>query len=461
MPKLYTAEGVNGTTQPVQVSPNAFGAQIGESLQELGQTAGAIGRHFAAIDQKVQDQKDDLQAYDIAGQLDQHAELVRQQLSAQTSLTDQEIAQQYKAMVTNKMDELLQGTSEQVGFAIKRHMAQNLGRQTIELRHATVRNRIADNEALLNRVTEQRLNDYPKITDPIEQATFFARQKELLDRSWKNGLLSEEDAQKRYDKFVTDAVMGQMNRLRVTDRTALFSMEQAGHFDRVPVEDRVKVLAQANEDRRNEQRGQEELFKRFKGSVEVGWQVMANRQSIPGNMLQDALDGKDPFIGPDEARRYAEQNSRPVIKSQEDDLPTRTVMQWYHSGESSPERIASARKKLAAIAKGNVARESIDKAFNELQTDERTMRTIQAQEISAGIHFAQDEYKKRAPPLLPGKLGQMQKNQQDAELAELRNEIRKNQGKDPGKTVDKFLKRKEDAIKAIPQRNKDVMDLVK
>jgi hypothetical protein len=101
----------------------------------------------------------------------------------------------------------------------------------------------------------------------------------------------------------------------------------------------------------------------------------------------------------------------------------------------------------------------LDKALNELQTDQRTMRTIIAAETQAKIVSAEDRLKMESPPQLPGRLGQFQKNLDEKDKAEMRNRIRK--GEDPGKVVDEILKRKEQQADAIPDRNKGVMDLLK
>ena len=100
-----------------------------------------------------------------------------------------------------------------------------------------------------------------------------------------------------------------------------------------------------------------------------------------------------------------------------------------------------------------------DKAFNELQVDERSARSINAAETSAGIQRAEDDYKAKSRPLMPGKFGQMQKNQQAQDLAEIRNKIRR--GADPKAAVEEKLKEREMKRQAVPTQTNRVLELDK
>ena len=100
----------------------------------------------------------------------------------------------------------------------------------------------------------------------------------------------------------------------------------------------------------------------------------------------------------------------------------------------------------------------MDKFGNELQSDLDRSREVKAAEINAGIRQAEDDFDRGVPTVLPGKLGQMQRNQQQADKAELRTRIRR--GEKGGKAVQDLLKRKQQKFDRLPESSKRIQGLL-
>ena len=87
------------------------------------------------------------------------------------------------------------------------------------------------------------------------------------------------------------------------------------------------------------------------------------------------------------------------------------------------------------------------------------MRGVDAAEMTAKIQYAKDRHTAEADQKLPGMIGTMQKNQEQIEQAEIQMRIRK--GEKPDAVLDDIKKRHEAKKKAVPERSKGVLDLLK
>lgn len=350
--------------------------------------------------------------------------------------------------------------------ALTSHVQKTFPEELIEVRRGARKLGIESELATLDREEDTFSRQAAEAPTPQARDDITNLYEGLLARARDRRFLSPTQYEQKRQSFQHKTLERNMDFLRRTDRSHLRQMDREGAFSVLDPIKRLKILEAARADEDREDTRNDRAFNDAQDAVEREVSALANQGLWPDADIEAALQGKDPFITPDKARQLKTINENPVTG--EGSLQIRAVMQEYHGGPSTLGRIAATRKELnrAALELGR-PNPIIDKALNELQTDERTMRGVQAQELSAGIKFAEDEVKSRSDLVLPGRLGTIQKNKQASELAELRNTIRRmmQRGISPSeaarKAADEMLKRKQQEKEATPQHRKDIQELDK
>ena len=435
------------------LSTESFAAKAFEQIANLGEK-------FVDVAQKIERQRDDMEVVEATSRYDTGLAEIRLKLKENIDYGSHEIEFLKKSSDLYKSVEGAFVTTPISRQTFRKHVIRTLPKELIEIKANSLK--LAGEEQLskLDQQEEElslRAAEAITIDDRDDAIRLYTN---LIDRTRERGLLSPVKSEQKKISFKHKMLEKNMDFLRRTNVSRLWELDRQGAFAEIDPIKKLKILEAARLDEEKSIVRDERVFKNAQEIVERQWSSLANQGALPDNVLEGALKGEDPFISPDKARQYKTINSNPPIGGGGGSLSIRVVMQEYHSGPSTQKRIEKARSNLLGLIKElNQADPLIDKAFNELQTDERTMRGINAAELSAGIKFAEDEYKANIPPVLPGRLGTIQRNQQASDLSELRNQIRR--GKKPIEAVNEMLKKRQKDAKDMPDRTKSVLDLLK
>jgi hypothetical protein len=452
VPKIPTinAQGSPGILQLPRPTPQTFGAG---GFQALTKTS----EQLADIDARLQQQQDELDFTTLAG--DYKLKVGEAQLALKDDPNYLGHEQTFtKAEADIRREVMGQAQSGVVQRALTAHFAKTFPEHLLEVK-TSARKLWADSEvATLDQEEDVLSRDAAEAMTPQVRTDTANLYESLLGRAHDRGLLSASQFEAKRQSFQQKSLEKRMDFLRRTDRSRLRDEDRQGDFRGLDPIKHLKILEAARADEDREETRNDKAFKQAQDTVELSWSGLANQGLLPEAEIEAALKGEDPFITPDKARQYKTINENPVTG--EGQLQIRSVMQDYHSGPSTQGRIERTRKELNRLAREmGHPHPLLDKAMNELQTDERTMRSVQAAEVSAGIKVFEDAYKSQAAPVLPGRLGTFQRNKQEADKAEGRNKIRR--GMDPAKAADEALKRKQQESESTPQHRKDMQELLK
>lgn len=458
MPKLPqpTAQGRQAIANIPQVSPWQYGEHAFRDLTQAGLTLEHAG-------EAIQRQQDDIHALRIASAYDIQSRQAVQDISrdpefltAEMSESQRRLAQQNA--LEDKLSKIRESLTDNVSVHVKRviegHAAQQLPSAVEAMHVQTLRIRKDDNDAQLYEFINERATAIPQMNDRQQRERSMQDVRLLLDRSVREQLLSRDDADKKWTQFESGVLEHQMDYLRRTNRSELRKRDLDGEFNTLGAERRFKILAQANGDDEREQNAASRAFDKVRIAVLDYYKTRANQGAIGEDELHDLITKGSEYLKPDDIRSIVEHNSHPLTLKSDDAV--KAVMLDYHAGASTQENILKARKRLLSL---ETKSPDLDKAFNELQTDERTMLGIRAAEISAGIKQFEDAVKGGSKPLLPGAFGQMEKNKQEADLAQGRNRIRK--GESPEKVGKELIEKQKAKKDAMTDKEKKIMDLVK
>lgn len=230
------------------------------------------------------------------------------------------------------------------------------------------------------------------------------------------------------------------------------SVYRTGYFDDLPWDDRQKLLERAEGRLDKSEKKQEAAFKEVQKVVYERWSALANNGALSDSDLQEALSGRHPYITPDQARTLRNINDG----GEGDDDKVRAIMMDYHLGPSSFARIRKAREALRTLQQsGQVKQKVLDKAANELQTDERTMESIEAQRVNRNVQAAEDTYNANKP-VMPFNMPLFQ-NQDRANQARIKDLVR--QGMTPEAAAKKVLGDQKREVEQVPNTVKKVLEL--
>jgi len=456
----YTAKQGPGVIQNAGVNPNSFGGQAFEALGQFGNVLQQTARHLQA-------QQDDVDLTNLASQFDvlipqaKQAALSHPEVQAVEDPIERQqvLAQKFEEILTQGREDIEKSTqSEAVKTALLSHQQRLFPSSLVQLHQESMTQQADENNAKLTQHGIDLAHNLPRIPDTGERAIKLNNYRMLLERSEQRGLMSKLDVTNKWHNFSQNYLESQMDYLRQTNPSQLQRMDRDGAFMELDPLRRLKILAQANQDQDHAETMQEKANKKMMDAHELDWSAQANQGKLSAFQLTEALAGRNQFITPDKARQYATINENPPDVG--GTSPVQVLMQAYHGQEMSLATIRATRKKLnqAALDLGRPSRQ-FDKALNELQADELSMRTVTAAEKAASVQYAKDRYAMESDPKLPGMIGTFQKNQEEKEKAEIQMRIKK--GEKPDAVLDDIRKRHEKKKTDIPDRTKGVLDLLK
>jgi len=436
-------------------APPSGAAQLGTAIAGVGQAIGENAVQWAQIEATLQKQKDDLEIATLTGQYDAAVEAIKLTLTQDPNYLGHEAA--FTRQVSELQENVISSTQRPpVQQALRARTALRFPKEAVEVRATALKLFGESQLAQLDRIEEDLSKRTAEATLEVDRNDAIQVYEALIRRARERGFLNPLQEQQKRRSFTDKVLEKQMDVLRRTDRSTLYRLDREGAFTTLDPVKRLKILESARVDGEREIQQDERVFKQAQDVVERDWSAQANQGKLSDTEIERALIGQHPFITPDKARQYKTINENPLTGGT--NLPIRIIMQEYHSGPSVQTRIDATRQQLKVLQlESGQPNKLLDAAFGELQTDERTMRGVRAQEISAGIKLAEDDYRTKVPTVLPGKLGQMQRNQQAADLAEIRNKIRR--GAKPEKAVEDSLKRRKTEGENLPNRTRNILEL--
>ena len=436
-------------------APPSGVAQLGGAIAGVGEAIGENAVQWAQIEATLQKQKDDLEIATLTGQYDAGVEAIKLTLTQDPNYLSHEAA--FTRQVSELQESVISSTQRPaVQQALRARTALRFPKEAVAVRANAMKLFGESQLAQMDQLEEELSKRAAESPSEVDRNDAIQLYEAVARRARERGFLNPLQEQQKRRSFTEKVLEKQMDVLRRTDRSTLYRLDREGAFTTLDPVKRLKTLESARLDGEREIQQDERVFKQAQDVVERDWSAQANQGRLSDAEIERALIGQHPFITPDKARQYKTINENPLTGGT--NLPIRIIMQDYHSGPSVQARIDATRKQLKALQlESGQPNKLLDAAFGELQTDERTMRGVHAQEVSAGIKLAEDDYKTKAPTVLPGKLGTMQRNQQAADLAEIRNKIRR--GRDPAKAVEESLKRRKAEGENLPNRTKNILEL--
>jgi hypothetical protein len=265
------------------------------------------------------------------------------------------------------------------------------------------------------------------------------------------GVLDEQSTFKRLDSFKKKVMLKGADAQVRTSPGGFLADVDAGKWNGLDLDSQIKFSDQARAKIEADDKASEKVFTQVKAIVDRGYSAAANSGSIPEGTLTDALNGRNPYVTPDRARELAHINENPPSGETTD--PIRAIMQQYHSGTSSYGRINAARASLRQLEKQSTRPNPlIDKAYNELQTDERTMTGIDATRVNRDVTAAKEAYEAENPKPPFRIPGLDAKREQDK--AKIGQAVRRSQ--DPTPIIKQNAQRDKAKASALPDDLKDM-----
>lgn len=450
VPEITAQSRGSSYINPPHATGEEFGTQVGTALTGAGQS-------LKALADKIQNEKDDLDLIDRHTALQLQKPALMKQVLAEEFDSPAERAKQFSDRVNEQLDGLLEGTTPAVRSALKAAQMKALPADLISMETEHLKALKIGNETTRLRVQHAAAMAIATSQDPAARTQVMQEYRALLDRHVENGSMTTAEREKDWQAFEQTTLKENMRYLADTNRPRLRELDRMGAFNKLDPNERVAQLAHANEMDDKEETAQDKAFKKVQDQFETYWSAMANQGAIPRADLEMALAGKHPFITPDKARTYAKINDSPPLGGASTEVMA--LSQEYHLGPASLSRVAEYRRRLNVLA-SELGRQSedVDKFANELQTDERSARSVNAAEVAAGIRAAEDKVSAESDPVLPGRLGQMQKNMDAIERAEMRGMIRG--GMKPEDAAEVLIKRRKAKREAIPKDTQGLLELV-
>lgn len=451
---IFTAERGPGVFQLPNVPPPVPIESGGEALAQFGQ-------RLADIDAKIRAQQDDLDLLSAVGEFELGLDSIRQGLTENPDYQSHEMS--FMAQTTDLSKQVRQRfvTNPLVGRAFQIKEQQLLGKAFIDVRH-TARTLQGNAQLAQLEMESDRLSREAAEAATSEQRgekiqLFESATDRMLSRGYfgANGPL---EAEKKKIAFRQKVLQKNMDYVGRTNRPVFWERYFKGEFSDVDPNTRMKIAESVRTGEEHEERRAEHALNDAKKVFSNDAYGQANFGLFPRSELEDIKKGNNPFMSAQEGHHLEERNEN--SPSSAGNRSVMALQQEYRSGKRSAKRIEEYRHKYNALARDlGVPNTKLSQAFDELNAEEASLRTVEAAELSAKIKIAEDTYKTQTRPTLPGMVGQMQKNRSAIEMAEIRNRIRRREKiEDVLKDLEaRHKKRREQA----PQPTQDVQGLLK
>jgi hypothetical protein len=379
----------------------------------------------------------------------------------QAALSDAKIKyadpEEYKANVLNDVQQTYDATLAQATTPRNRRAIEaSLANDVIAARqHAAVgyfEKKKDVGLANLDVAASQMSQSASMVGDEKSRTAIYDSFSNLVGDLTTKGFLTYKQAADKILDFDKTVLTKRANALILIDTSAFFTAADKGEFNRLGEDQVVKLREAARDKDFKDDRRKEAVFNQQKYQATQEVNARANRGDLLDSEIQDMLDGKHPYVTAAEARSVKAINDNPPSGAGSNQV--RAIMEEYHSGPSSFGRINAARQQLQHFRRTQVGPNAlIDKAFNELQTDERTMTGIDASRINQASRAAQTEYDADNPQPPFNIPGSAAKRKQDK--AKIDQAVRK--GLDPKPIIQGSKTETKAKVEATPEKMKDVI----
>lgn len=437
-------------------SPGVWGLP-GRAIQGAADVLEEANSQWGVVRSKLQSERDEMEAISLVADYDMQIGALKNEIKRNPDPLQHE--QLFARGAQSIAEEVTKRTqSEVVQKIINKHVMREFPKSIAGIRTESMSLFDGQQRAWLEKQEDylsQKAAEAPTEQERSEAVNTFQG---LVTRAEQRALITPERAEIHRQQFRDKAIEKQMDVIRRTDRTRLFEMDRQGAFSLLDPVKRLRILEQARKDIEHEERQTEKNFNIAKEAVELDWSARANFGLLNAAEIEAAKSGRNGFISPTRARELEHINESAA--STEADQQVAAIMQEYRLGETSFNRITNARVQLQRLSTtlGKPSK-SLSKAADELQTDERSLRGITAQETMAKQKDAMDTFTSQKPSVpMPGIIGQIQKNRDEADKAKIRMRVRS--GQDPKAAVDSVLKERKAEADALPERDKTILNLV-
>lgn len=449
LPRIFARSEIPQVGLP-RTTAEAHGAAIGRGLAELG---AAMVEKQKPIDAAKQTSEYEIAVADLKNEIQAEPD-----------------PNKWREQFIAKEGELRQKMLGEMGDprvkdALLLHINRNLGRHVIDLNEKSIKASHAKQLGDIQTVGETLARQAAETQDEGLRSSYVNTFNAMISAATTPtavggravpGALTPKQGEEQKQKFQRDILKGRFTALALSNPSLAIAEHNRGAYQALDPDDRARILEQARRKIDFDDRQKDQQVRKLGDLVEREAAAQANFGTLNESWLMNALSGNDPYITPDKARTLKHINDNPPTG--EGGQQVRAIMQEYHSGPSSFGRINATRRQLTALMRNqNSPNPLLDKALNELQTDERTMTGIEASRVNREIQAAQDEYTANTPPL-PFNFPLFQ-NQQKQDRAKIGVEIRK--GGDPKTIIDRKKNEAQGRANAIPERNKKVLDAAK
>jgi len=357
-----------------------------QGFEEVSQ----FGQQLFDIDAKIRAQQDDLDLMSATGALETGLDEIKQ------NLTENPDYQSHPLSFMTQSKELSKRIREQfitnplVGRAFQVKEQLLLGKAFIDVRHTA---RTLQGNAQLAQLENEgeRLSREAAESSTLEQRDekiqlFESATDRMLQRGYfgKDGPL---EAEKKKIAFRQKVLQKNMDYVGRTNRPIFWERYFKGDFSDVDPNTRMKIAESVRTGEEREERRAEHSFNDAKKVFSNDAYGQANFGLFPRSELEDIKKGKHPFMSAEAGFHLEERNENsPSAAGNQSVL---ALQQEYRSGKRSAKRIETYRQRYSALAKDlGAPNTKLSQAFDELNAEEASLRTVEAAELTARIKVA-------------------------------------------------------------------------
>lgn len=370
MPRQYTYTAEVNPTPAVtplrffesgQSQEAAIVDQVGREASQVAQLGFAVSRT-----------QDELQFSSFKGQYEAGKDLIEQQLTLDPNMRtiDGAYEQEYQNQLAKLQQTLIDGTQRDrvkaaLGNLFNRTQAQDL----VKAQGHALKLRSASAIAELNDA-EDRLSSLAVEGDPAKRNEYITEYRDLVQGFYNKGLIQEKEKQKRDTDFMLKFQGKAMAFQAGNDPTGLVADWNAGVYKDVPADIQQRWLRVANEHISAATVKTHQDMQAFRVSIHDDWASRAINGRLTDAELQDAKDGKNYWVRPEEALHFQSLRDNP----QGGDKNVMSVMDELNSITRPTQ--ADFDKTMARLNQIDTPSKALEAAKTKVQVE---ARTVQAQ----------------------------------------------------------------------------------
>lgn len=290
---------------------------------------------------------------------------------------------------------------------------------------------------------------------PEERDALTADFKDLTNRAFDRGEIDAIGKEHRIARFMKSTREGEAMFLAGGDSQSRGELQRritAGDFEEADPIKLANAVAHGNTLERQEDERTKKVIHQAQTIVYDHLYSQALYGEADQGVLAEIQQNKNGLLKPEQGHALAKINDEAPAAQGGIDDQIRGIIFYYRGlpGQMTRDRLENMKKEINETTVDHVntggkftkyASQAIDSVNNELNS----MRGYESAELNQAIAAGKDKLKASRRPALPGRIGQMQRNRETIEDAELDTIIRQGRGKNPedvSKAVDDLIKRR-------------------